>query len=91
MKTLVFLLLLALASAKIYQRCEWAKVLKNHGMDGYRGISLADCEYCGTSWDPALVFVVVILFYICGPQQLCKRMTTEESVLQSWQSATYPD
>lgn len=45
MKTLVFLLLLALARAKVYQRCELARVLKDSGMDGYRGISLADCEF----------------------------------------------
>ncbi|XP_062289967.1 lysozyme C-like [Scomber scombrus] len=42
MRGLVFLLLVALSSAKVFERCEWAKVLKNHGMDGYRGISLAN-------------------------------------------------
>lgn len=47
MKTLVFLLLLAFARAKVYQRCDWARVLKDHRMDGYRGISLADCEFVG--------------------------------------------
>lgn len=47
MRTLVFLLLLAVASAKVYQRCELARVLKNQGMDGYQGISLANCEFVG--------------------------------------------
>nr|XP_046231829.1 lysozyme C [Scatophagus argus] len=42
MKSLVFLLLVALASAKVYQRCELARILKRNGMDGYRGNSLAD-------------------------------------------------
>lgn len=27
------------------ERCEWARTLKANGMDGYYGISLADCEY----------------------------------------------
>nr|UHA56337.1 c-type lysozyme [Plecoglossus altivelis] len=40
MRALVFLLLAAVANAKVYQRCELAKVLKNAGMDGFRGISL---------------------------------------------------
>ncbi|KAM9734728.1 lysozyme C-like [Menidia menidia] len=42
MKSLVFFLLLAAAHARVYDRCEWAKVLKKNGMDGYRGISLAN-------------------------------------------------
>jgi len=45
MKSLVFLLLVAAASAKVFERCEWARVLKSNGMDGYRGHSLANCEY----------------------------------------------
>lgn len=45
MRSLVFLLFVALASAKVFQRCEWARVLKSNGMDGYRGHSLANCEY----------------------------------------------
>lgn len=45
MRSLVFLLFVALASAKVYQRCEWARVLKSNGMDGYYGHSLANCEY----------------------------------------------
>lgn len=44
MRISVFLVLLALANAKVYQRCEWAQVLKDHGMDGIHGTSLADCE-----------------------------------------------
>ncbi|XP_074473500.1 lysozyme C-like [Sebastes fasciatus] len=42
MRNLVFLLLVAVASAKVYERCELARVLKANGMDGYRGHSLAD-------------------------------------------------
>lgn len=44
MRSRVFLLLVAVASAKVYERCDWAKVLKTNGMDGYRGYSLANCE-----------------------------------------------
>ncbi|TNM92437.1 hypothetical protein fugu_019449 [Takifugu bimaculatus] len=50
MKIPVFLLLLALANAKVFQRCEWARVLKARGMDGYRGISLADWV-CLSKWE----------------------------------------
>ncbi|XP_031711814.1 lysozyme C-like [Anarrhichthys ocellatus] len=50
MRGLVFLLLVAVASAKVYQRCEWARVLKANGMDGYRGISLADWV-CLSKWE----------------------------------------
>ncbi|KAM4528224.1 lysozyme C-like [Odontesthes bonariensis] len=42
MKSLVFLLLVAAASAKVFDRCEWARVLKSNGMDGFRGYSLAN-------------------------------------------------
>ncbi|KAL6083011.1 hypothetical protein STEG23_028011 [Scotinomys teguina] len=28
--------------AKVYERCEFARTLKSHGMDGYAGISLAN-------------------------------------------------
>ncbi|KAM3599469.1 uncharacterized protein V6R79_006458 [Siganus canaliculatus] len=50
MKTLVFLLLVAVASAKVFERCEWARVLKSHGMDGYEGVSLADWV-CLSQWE----------------------------------------
>ncbi|KAM8828671.1 lysozyme C-like [Spinachia spinachia] len=50
MRGLVFLLLLAMASAKVYERCEWARVLKAYGMDGYRGYSLADWV-CLSKWE----------------------------------------
>ncbi|XP_040013765.1 lysozyme C-like [Xiphias gladius] len=50
MRSLVFLLLVALASAKVYERCEWARELKNHGMDGYYGYSLANWV-CLTNWE----------------------------------------
>ncbi|XP_062869753.1 LOW QUALITY PROTEIN: lysozyme C-like [Trichomycterus rosablanca] len=42
MKTVVFMLLLAVANAKVYSRCELARALKANGMDGYHGISLAN-------------------------------------------------
>ncbi|XP_035995818.1 lysozyme C-like [Fundulus heteroclitus] len=42
MKHLLLLLLVAVANAKIYERCDWAKTLKAKNMDGYRGVSLAD-------------------------------------------------
>ncbi|XP_062268797.1 lysozyme C [Platichthys flesus] len=42
MRSLVFLLLVAVAGARVYERCELARVLKSQGMDGYRGNSLAN-------------------------------------------------
>nr|XP_040054537.1 lysozyme C-like [Gasterosteus aculeatus aculeatus] len=42
MRAVVFLLLVAAAGAKVYERCEWARVLKANGMDGYGGYGLAD-------------------------------------------------
>ncbi|MED6292273.1 hypothetical protein CHARACLAT_032180 [Characodon lateralis] len=42
MKILVLLLLVAVVDAKVFQRCDWARTLKSRGMDGYRGISLAN-------------------------------------------------
>uniref|UniRef100_UPI0037E8D358 lysozyme C-like n=1 Tax=Semicossyphus pulcher TaxID=241346 RepID=UPI0037E8D358 len=42
MRALVFLLLVAAASARVFNRCDWARVLKRNGMDGYRGHSLAN-------------------------------------------------
>ncbi|XP_028640013.1 lysozyme C-1-like, partial [Grammomys surdaster] len=40
--TLGLLMLSVSVEAKIYGRCELAKILKSNGMDGYRGVSLAD-------------------------------------------------
>uniref|UniRef100_A0A8C2N5X8 lysozyme n=1 Tax=Cricetulus griseus TaxID=10029 RepID=A0A8C2N5X8_CRIGR len=40
--TLGFLLLSVTVQAKVYERCEFARTLKSHGMDSYRGISLAN-------------------------------------------------
>ncbi|XP_078126894.1 lysozyme C-like [Sander vitreus] len=54
MRCLVFLLFVALANARVYTRCQWARVLKNYGMDGYRGISLAEYEQegvCLSKWE----------------------------------------
>ncbi|KAK2823589.1 hypothetical protein Q7C36_020189 [Tachysurus vachellii] len=42
MKALVFLLLVAAVSAKLYDRCELARAMKANGMAGYHGISLAN-------------------------------------------------
>ncbi|XP_040914859.1 lysozyme C-like [Toxotes jaculatrix] len=50
MRALVFLLLVALASARIYNRCEWAQILQSYGMDGYYGYSLANWV-CLTQWE----------------------------------------
>ncbi|KAL4005117.1 hypothetical protein ACER0C_004830 [Sarotherodon galilaeus] len=49
-KSLLFLLLVAVANAKRFQRCEWAHKLKDSGMDGYRNVSLADWV-CLTKWE----------------------------------------
>ncbi|XP_028640205.1 lysozyme C-2-like [Grammomys surdaster] len=40
--TLGLLLLSVSVEAKVYERCELAKILKSNGMAGYRGVSLAD-------------------------------------------------
>ncbi|KAM9820564.1 lysozyme C-like [Neosynchiropus ocellatus] len=53
MRSLVFLLLLSLAGAKIYERCELARTLKDKGMDNYRGVSLADWV-CLSTWESSL-------------------------------------
>ncbi|CAO2581731.1 Lysozyme C-1 [Lemmus lemmus] len=37
-----FLLLSVSVQAKVYERCEFARILKRNGMDGYKGVSLAD-------------------------------------------------
>uniref|UniRef100_A0A3P9AV77 lysozyme n=2 Tax=Maylandia zebra TaxID=106582 RepID=A0A3P9AV77_9CICH len=50
MRSLLVLLFLAVANAKIFERCEWARTLKANGMDGYYGISLADWV-CLTRWE----------------------------------------
>ncbi|XP_056137749.1 lysozyme C-like [Lampris incognitus] len=41
MRGILCLLLVALATAKVFDRCDWARVLKNNGMDGYVGKGLA--------------------------------------------------
>lgn len=43
MRAIVLLLLVAVASARVYDRCELARKLKAAGMDGH-GASLSDCE-----------------------------------------------
>uniref|UniRef100_A0A8C8W3J5 lysozyme n=1 Tax=Peromyscus maniculatus bairdii TaxID=230844 RepID=A0A8C8W3J5_PERMB len=40
--TLGLFLLSVTVQAKVYERCEFARTLKSHGMDGYLGISLAN-------------------------------------------------
>uniref|UniRef100_A0A8D2D799 lysozyme n=1 Tax=Sciurus vulgaris TaxID=55149 RepID=A0A8D2D799_SCIVU len=44
------LLLSVLAQGKVYDRCELARTLKRLGMDGYRGISLANWM-CLAKWE----------------------------------------
>ncbi|XP_053727048.1 lysozyme C-like [Synchiropus splendidus] len=53
MRGLVFLLLFSLAGAKLYERCELARVLKNKGMANYHGVSLADWV-CLSTWESSL-------------------------------------
>uniref|UniRef100_A0A8D1A5S0 lysozyme n=1 Tax=Sus scrofa TaxID=9823 RepID=A0A8D1A5S0_PIG len=53
MKTLLVLALLLLSvsvQAKVYDRCEFARILKKSGMDGYRGVSLANWV-CLAKWE----------------------------------------
>ncbi|XP_047643131.1 lysozyme C [Phacochoerus africanus] len=53
MKTLLVLALLLLSvsvQAKVYDRCEFARILKRSGMDGYRGVSLANWV-CLAKWE----------------------------------------
>ncbi|KAG5272687.1 hypothetical protein AALO_G00168260 [Alosa alosa] len=50
MRAVVLLLLVAVASAKVYDHCELARTLKAAGMDGYRGVSLADWV-CLSKWE----------------------------------------
>ncbi|XP_017657111.1 lysozyme C-like [Nannospalax galili] len=40
--TLGLLLLSVTVQSKVFQRCELARTLKNHGLDGYEGVSLAN-------------------------------------------------
>ena len=47
MKALIILGLLLLSVAvqgKVFERCELAKTLKELGLDGYKGVSLANCK-----------------------------------------------
>ncbi|XP_017657115.1 lysozyme C isoform X1 [Nannospalax galili] len=48
--TLVLFLLSVTVQGKVYERCELARSLKRHGMDGYRGISLANWV-CLARWE----------------------------------------
>ncbi|XP_053150712.1 lysozyme C, milk isozyme-like [Hemicordylus capensis] len=41
-KTFLLACIVATIQAKIFGRCELARVLKDHGMDGFRGYSLAN-------------------------------------------------
>ncbi|KAK7929858.1 hypothetical protein WMY93_006253 [Mugilogobius chulae] len=43
MQGLVLMVLLcAVAQGRVYTRCEWAQLLKDQKMDGFKGVSLAD-------------------------------------------------
>ncbi|KAL4617645.1 lysozyme C [Arapaima gigas] len=46
----LFIALLAVSKAKVFSRCELARALKAAGMDGYRGISLANWV-CLAKWE----------------------------------------
>ncbi|XP_015258891.1 PREDICTED: lysozyme C [Cyprinodon variegatus] len=51
MRILVFLLLApVLVHGRVFERCQWARMLKAYGMDGYRDVSLADWV-CLTQWE----------------------------------------
>ncbi|XP_063066627.1 lysozyme C-like [Engraulis encrasicolus] len=50
MRGLVFLVLVTAASAKVFTRCELARILKFAGMDGFHGAKLADWV-CLTKWE----------------------------------------
>ncbi|KAG7221236.1 hypothetical protein INR49_017453, partial [Caranx melampygus] len=51
MRSLFFLLFVAaVANARVFERCEWARILKRSGMDGYYGVSLADWV-CLSKWE----------------------------------------
>uniref|UniRef100_A0A8C6TIR8 lysozyme n=1 Tax=Neogobius melanostomus TaxID=47308 RepID=A0A8C6TIR8_9GOBI len=50
LRFLVLLLLGAAAEGRVFERCEWARLLKSRGMDQYRKISLADWV-CMTRWE----------------------------------------
>lgn len=42
--TLLFLLIAA-SEAKQYSRCEMGSFMKRNGMDGFRGVSVDNCEF----------------------------------------------
>ncbi|XP_043952007.1 lysozyme C-like [Gambusia affinis] len=43
MKVLVVLLLAAvLVDGRVFERCQWARIMKSYGLDGYQSISLAN-------------------------------------------------
>ncbi|KAM9228642.1 lysozyme C [Dugong dugon] len=44
------LFLLASVQGKVFERCEFARTLKQNGMDGYYGVSLADWV-CLAKWE----------------------------------------
>ncbi|XP_011372327.1 lysozyme C [Pteropus vampyrus] len=53
MKALLILGLLLLSvtiQGKVYERCEFARTLKRHGMDGFKGVSLANWV-CLAKWE----------------------------------------
>nr|KAF6374482.1 hypothetical protein mPipKuh1_011077 [Pipistrellus kuhlii] len=48
--TLGLLLLSVAVQAKVYERCELARTLKRLGLDGYKGVSLANWM-CLAKWE----------------------------------------
>ncbi|XP_056138418.1 lysozyme C II-like [Lampris incognitus] len=49
MRGILFLLFVAMATAKVYDQCDWARVLNNNRMDGHYDISLVKWM-CLTKW-----------------------------------------
>ncbi|KAK7929849.1 hypothetical protein WMY93_006244 [Mugilogobius chulae] len=41
----LLVLLCAVAQGYVYERCDWARFVRDQGMDGVGGVSLAGCEY----------------------------------------------
>ncbi|KAM4720609.1 lysozyme C-like [Anableps anableps] len=52
MKNLVLLLLVTVASAKVFERCDWARTLRRNGMDG---LDPNNCDLESTSRVPVTV------------------------------------
>uniref|UniRef100_A0A3Q2W9M3 lysozyme n=1 Tax=Haplochromis burtoni TaxID=8153 RepID=A0A3Q2W9M3_HAPBU len=45
------LIVMKSANGKIFECCEWACTLRANGIDGYYGVSLAECEYYTSNYN----------------------------------------